>query len=224
MDHQRARNDRAKITQLKADDGGRQYDLAFIDNKVGETRSFNTKCLICQTKMAEAMTYFNAALQIARIIAEKVPGQYEWKAHLPITLTKIGSAMASQSLPDLNGALAQYAEALTLQKSLAEHYPDNVSILSNQARTQGLVGDILVRRNGPGDFEASRQAYQDAIAINEALLKRDPSSALWLGDLSAKYARFGTALKGAWRPKGRSLFSRKNCPSARSSSTRIRIK
>jgi tetratricopeptide (TPR) repeat protein len=195
VDYQRAQTIAQKLRNSKADDGGRQYDLAFIDNKVGETLQLQYEMLNLPDKMAEAMTYFNAALQIARIIAEKVPGQYEWKAHLPITLTKIGSAMASQSLPDLNGALAQYAEALTLQKSLAEHYPDNVSILSNQARTQGLVGDILVRRNGPGDFEASRKAYQDAIAINEALLKRDPSSALWLGDLSAKYARFGTALK-----------------------------
>ena len=188
IDYQRAQIIARKLNEAKPDDGGRLYDLAFIDNKVGET-------LQLLHKLPEAFVNFNSALDIARKLAGKATANYEWRVYLPITLTKIGNAMFRQSPPDFDGALAQYKEALELQQKLSADFPDNVTILSNQARTQGLVGDVLLRRNKPGDYELAIKAYEEAVAVSENLVARDPASALWIGYLASKYAHLGGALK-----------------------------
>ena len=193
-DYRRAQTIAQTLSERNPDDGDRLYDLAFINNKVGETLQLQYQKFQMPT-MPEATKQYQAALRIARVIAAKNPGQNEWKAYLPITLTKVGYAMASLDPPDLTGALVQYAEALDIQKKLVKSMPNNAIVLSNQARTHGLIGDALVRRNAPGDFERAKKAYQSAIEINQDLVSCDPASATWLGFLASKYRRLAKALE-----------------------------
>lgn len=166
----------------------RQFDRAFVDNKVGEI-------LQAQRKFSAAGKQFESALQIAREMAINSPASIERQAVVPSTLTKIGTLLAEQGTPDLDGALARYQEALMLQQELLRRAPGNAIILSNLAKSQGLIGDALLRRNLSGDFSRSKEAFQAGIKINEDLRDADPDSSLWLGFLAAKYARYGTALK-----------------------------
>ena len=177
-----------KLSVSKPDDGGRQYDLAFIYNKVGET-------LQVQQNFPDAKKQFEAALQISRAIAVKAFSEVEWQAYVPITLTKIGTLLMEQQPSDLKGALANFAEALAQQKGLAARVPDNTSILEGLARTYAFTGEALFDRDGPSDFEVARRAYLDAIGIIESLLRRDPGNALWLRSLAARYSRLGLELK-----------------------------
>jgi tetratricopeptide (TPR) repeat protein len=182
--YQRAQAIAAQLRDEKPTDGNRQYTLAFVDNKVGETQEL-------LHKPDEAMKQFTAALAIAKT----GPNKAEWVSYAPITMTKIGDLLESRHPPDFDGALQQYQEALKLQQELADQFLGNASILSNMARTNGLIGDALLSRDRPGDFEQALKAYNEAISIDERLSFRDPASALWLGYLASKYRRLARALE-----------------------------
>jgi tetratricopeptide (TPR) repeat protein len=53
------------------------------------------------------------------------------------------------------------------------------------------IGDVLVAQ---GDGPAALRAYQEGLAIAEALAKRDPANTAWQRDLSVSHDRIGDVL------------------------------
>jgi tetratricopeptide (TPR) repeat protein len=190
--YQSAQRIAQRLFDEKPDDGERQFKLAFINDKVGEIRQL-------QGNFDEAFKQFEAALKIIRITAAKDSAKVEWKAWFPITLTKIGFARFQQSekqgVRDYKAALDRYSEALARLKKLDDDIPGNSVIMSNLARTHRLIANVLVRQNGPGDYDNAITEYKAAIDISERLRATDPANAQWLVYLAPNYAQLGDALR-----------------------------
>ncbi len=172
------------------DDSSRLYDLAFIDNKVGET-------LQEQGNLTDAITQFNTALAIARKIAAMPSAIIEWQAYLPSTLTKLANAFAANGDPDT--ALTDYSEAISLQGDLLKKYADNDIVSANLVLSHRLKADLLAKQ---GKFDLAFTDYGDALDIAKQLVDKDSGNAIWLTYLAFTHDHYGNALNASGNVSG----------------------
>jgi tetratricopeptide (TPR) repeat protein len=85
------------------------------------------------------------------------------------------------------GALARAAEAYRAAEAAARHTGDERDLSVSQNR----IGDVLVAQ---GDRAGALAAYRAALAIAEALARRDPANTEWQRDLSVSQNKIGDVL------------------------------
>jgi tetratricopeptide (TPR) repeat protein len=166
--------------------GDRLYDLAFINNKVGELRQIDQD-------LPGALEQFRKALEVARKAAAADASNVAWQAIVPSTLIKIANALAYGKPRDYEGGLAQFAAALVMQEELLQRFPTSTVVRSNLATAYRGNADILVLRWQPNDFDQAVGQYSAAIDLMLPLSDRDPSNAAWLIALAPNYRSLGKA-------------------------------
>ena len=189
--YQQAQNIALALAKKSPDDLSSLYDLAFVDNKVGET-------LKQLGQSSDAMDQFNNALEIARKMAANPAATIEQQAYLPSTLVKIAGILVKT---DLQTALADYAEAISLQKALVAKAPRNDIVLGNLLLSYRANGDALLKDalTKQGDFQPAFDQFEAAIAVGKGLLNNDAGNALWLIYLASAYHHYGDSLISANR-------------------------
>lgn len=162
----------------------RMFDLAFIHNKIGEAMQI-------QKDYPGALAQFRAALDIAKKAAEADVSDMTRQSYVAATMVKIANTLQWQRPQDLDGALTNYAAALSIYEGLREKAPTNEVVLSNLASAHRGRADLLLERWASGDFAQAVEDYSEAIAIFSALSEKDPTNVFWRLRLAPAYARLG---------------------------------
>lgn len=176
-------------TRLAGEDANKgqwQYDLAFIDNKIGEN----------QNDTATATQWFNAALALAPKIAAMPTAKVEWKTLPAVTLTKIGKALVGDR--QFDKAINNYDDAIgQLQGLLKDSSVNNDAVSSNLANAYRLEGDALAAeaKTDASKYPLAFANFDAAIGIAKSLVDKDPDNADWLVVLAVYYREYGNALE-----------------------------
>jgi tetratricopeptide (TPR) repeat protein len=164
------------------------YQMAFIDNKVGE--AFHDK-----HDYSNATTQYNAALGYATSLAALSSLPPEQAAYLPSTLTKIGANAMDSG--DLASALDDFAKAIAKQNELRQQYPGNPVVLGNLILSHWANAAALDRQRqaNNGDFKAVFNEYDQALDAGTTLLDKDAENATWLSRQATTFDRYGAAVE-----------------------------
>jgi tetratricopeptide (TPR) repeat protein len=168
------------------------YNVAFVDNKVGETYE-----LLGQS--SDAMNQFNAALPIAHEVATAPSASVDQQAIYPSTLTKLGADLLKT---DAAKAQEYFQQAISFQEQILQNAPkDKAEVVSgNLLLSYRSIGDVL-----KNDAQATQSSYQPAfdqynaaIKLGNQLLTDFPdNTTLWLTYISGTYDRYVAGLKAA---------------------------
>ncbi len=159
-----------------------QRDLSVSYNKVGAV-------LVAQGHLAEALTSFEAGLDIIERVAKADPGNARWQYDLGISNERIGDIQMAQG--NLAAALKSYAAKRDIISRLAKSNPGNAGWQRDLSIAYEKIGDVL---KAQGNLAEALKSYQVYLAIAERLAKSDPGNALWRSDLAFSYDKVGDVL------------------------------
>jgi non-specific serine/threonine protein kinase/serine/threonine-protein kinase len=118
--------------------------------------------------------YINKAVQFLETASSQYPNDRQLKATLGRAYERSGTVLAEVN--DLNGALSQYQKSLTVLLMASDGSPVSQSAIGFAHKH---IGSVLAVQNKLDD---ALHHYKEALAIDEALLARDPLNG------QAKYA------------------------------------
>jgi tetratricopeptide (TPR) repeat protein len=198
---------RAAFTAKSSRDGGPEYDhdrwlrsrrdLATAHGRLGDV-------LIRQSKLREALTNYQAALAIRQDLLRFKPDDPGEQRGLATSYNKLGVvngelALAHHKLGEdtqkdanLEEALKNYRECLTIMQRLAAADPNNTSLKRDLAVAYDRVAEIV---GAQGKYEESLKLYRDNLAILDRLAASDRSNSSWQYDLAMSYAHIGDLFK-----------------------------
>ncbi|MEZ2333020.1 AAA family ATPase [Mesorhizobium sp. RCC_202] len=193
-DYRAAQTVAEKLVAATPEQGDRLFELAFIHNKIGETLQY-------QKDIKGALAQFRTALEIAKKSAAVDTRNITWQAYVPSTVIKMANALTYESPPDMDGAIATYSEAISMQEDLLKQAPNNNVVQSNLANGHRAKGDVLVtrwsQRRDPHDLDDAMKEFSAAISMLEELSEEDRENATWLTNLGPSYSHLGSAYEKA---------------------------
>ena len=113
--------------------------------------------------------------------------QIQWQRS--IALVNYGDIRRDRG--DLTGALANYNDALTVQRQLANRDAKNFQWQDDLSVTLVRIADVLKLR---GDIDSALAKYREALQLREKLAEQDPNNLDFLLDLSWGLEKLGGAL------------------------------
>ncbi|EAB6717831.1 tetratricopeptide repeat protein, partial [Salmonella enterica subsp. enterica] len=149
----------------------------------------------------EAAASYRAELDLAEKLAAAKPDDPARQAHLADAYQDIGSIendLIDRSKYTETGtepALAAFNRSIDISRALIAADARNAAYQRQLAMTLGKLGmlryfgDSNITRD---DSEAARNAFQEAIEINERLVAADPGNKLWVGDMVGAYESMAT--------------------------------
>jgi tetratricopeptide (TPR) repeat protein len=172
-----------RLAAQAPDNGTRQRDLMFIDQKIGD--------------LQQALGNFDDAIETYRIalnVIEKAlaadPKNRNWRRDAATTRRRIGLALSTKG--DFNGAMEQLKAALEVLGEVAKEYPTDNVAQSNLASNHRDLAVVYARHK---DLTNAAAEYRLAIASQETLVARDPANATWQSTLALFNAGMGGVLK-----------------------------
>jgi tetratricopeptide (TPR) repeat protein len=141
---------------------------------------------------ALALAAYQAALETRRQLAEDNPDSAQARRDLSVSQNKIGDFYLRRGGPGDDAlALVAYQAALETRRQLAEDNPDSAEARRDLSVSQNKIGDVYLRRGGPGDDALALSAYQAALEIARKLAEDNPDSAQARRDLSVSQSKIG---------------------------------
>jgi tetratricopeptide (TPR) repeat protein len=186
--YEKAHDVAQKLADKNPDDGTSLYNLAFINNKIGDTYQE-------MGDDANAIVWFDKALPFATKVAAMQSPAMEWQACLPSTMTKLGSALVESERFD--EGIGEYDQAIAKQEDLLNSGTGNNDIvLSNLLTSHRLKADALVQQGGADKtkFPLAFDEYEKALKIAKQLVEKDQGNTDWLGALSTVYDHYAKGL------------------------------
>lgn len=133
----------------------------------------------------EGLAAYQAALAIAKRLAQQDPANAEWQRNLAFNHERIGDVRRAQG--DFAGALATYQITLAIRQRLTQQQaPANPEWQRDLAFSYERIGDV---RRAQGDFADALAAYQTTLAIRQRLTQQAPANAGWQRNLAFSYER-----------------------------------
>jgi tetratricopeptide (TPR) repeat protein len=172
-----------RLVEMTPEDGSRQRELMFIDQKIGDVQQ-------AVGDVDDAITTYRTALAVIERVSAAAPRNRSWRRDVANTQRRIGQALAAKK--DFDGALEQFKTAIGILDDLErEDFRDNVT-KSNSAATHRLFAEVYARREEWGNASAE---YASAIAIQERLIAADRDNATWQYSLANLYAGMARILQ-----------------------------
>ena len=183
MEYQQAEKLARRLVEMAPEDGGRQRNVVFILQKIGDVRQ-------ALEDWPSAIAVYSAALEIMQSVVARAPANRDWQRDLANSLSRLGQALAGKG--DLDAALEQYRAAFKIRSELAAADRMDDVLQSNLATSHREIARLYAQR---GDLDAALAEYRIAIGIREDLLTKDPTNANWQISLAPIYAGAGEVLR-----------------------------
>ena len=178
-----AENFARRLVELQPDNPRAQRNIAFVQQKIGDTSQG-------RDKWDEAFTTYNDSLTILQKVVDSDPDNREWKRDLANTLSRLGQVLTGKS--NFDRAMEYFNAALKIRKELADDDKNDDVMQSNLATSYREIGRLYAKRD---KFDAAMEAYRTAIGIRDNLLSKDPSNAAWQVSLAPLYTELGAIYK-----------------------------
>ena len=133
---------------------------------------------------------FQESLRLARELADRDPGNLEWRAGLGASHFWLGHV--SWRRRDLDGALEQFRKYLAISEDLVAREPGNATWQLELGYAHGNVGTILQEQ---GDLDAAREALLASLAIKQELAEAEPNRADRQFELADAHNKIGWVLE-----------------------------
>jgi tetratricopeptide (TPR) repeat protein len=210
-----------KIISLKGEKG--EDDLIDAHMKVGDVHHI-------RQNYAEALDEYRAGLSICDAALGKFPGNLDFLRDRGSAFHRIAETQRAQK--SFADARTSYRQALAIQQTLVSQDPKDLSLKSNLAATYMHWGALekeagdAVAKEARKTFEArdSKLAFkefnestehldlavrnfQEGVAIDEELVKKDPGNPVWLDFLAPGYFSIADTIEETGRPKERLMKS-----------------
>jgi tetratricopeptide (TPR) repeat protein len=195
--YQQARDIESSLVAQDGTIGERVYNLAFINNKIGEAYEV-LPAKDAATRLGNvdrAITEFNAALPWANKAAGLPSAKTQWKAAPAVTLTKIGMALASKG--EIDQAISKYDQAIAeLEDILKDNSVNNDQASSNLASAHLRKADALRAgiKTDASKLSLTIAEYDAATTIFRQLSDKDVGNANRLTPLAGAYKLYGDML------------------------------
>jgi tetratricopeptide (TPR) repeat protein len=133
-----------------------------------------------------ALDFYRHAVALSRTAVEHEPEAIETRRQLADALS--GLAIAHDELRQLDQAIENHEQSLTLRRAVARQAPDDSTAVRLQCVELQRLADCRAAR---GQRSRARDLYAESLALEEQLAARDPKNPLLRDDLAATRRRIG---------------------------------
>ncbi len=179
---------RYSLSRLPDDPKLRQRAAEFLEQEV-DALAGETKTLIAQGKLAEALDAYRQDLDIAKHIAARDNVNTHWQFNLSCCYERIGDVLQAQGKPA--EAMEAYGEALPIFQWLVAQDSSNASWQLSLALSYNSAGNSL------SDQDKSVEAvdvYHQALSLFKQLASQNPTNSNFQYDIAITQSNLGDAL------------------------------
>ena len=189
-----------KVISIR-DDAPTEADLVDAHIKIGDVPEI-------RENYADAIKEYRAGLAAADAALQKFPGRTELLRNRGKAFYRIAESLRSEG--SLEEARKAYQAALDIQGPLVQNdppdSPDHASLQSNLAATYSHWG--LLEKNA-GNLGRARAKYEKAVALDDDLIRVDPTNPLWQSYAVPTYGALADILQAMNRPREALVYYRK---------------
>lgn len=177
---ERARQQYEKALPIREGRANKDPSNASLQNDLQHEYVAIADVLLVEPNVPGALEQYGRALVIGQRLAAADPGNANWKAYVADMHEKLSEAFVRDR--QFDAALGECTAALEIRKRLAGQFPDKRDRQTELATAYERMGDTLEAqgksKNEAYDRRDAVDAYQQGLAVIEALIRKDPGSGL----------------------------------------------
>jgi tetratricopeptide (TPR) repeat protein len=158
---------------------GSDRELSIVHNRLGDIQR-------ARGDLAGAERSFNAAMEIAKKLAESDPQDTDSERDLSVAHNKLGEIQRVRR--DLAAAERSFEAAMEIAKKLTQTDPQNTEWQRDLSVAHNKLGDIQQAR---GDLAEAERSFEATMKIVKKLAESDPRNVQWQSDLSVSHSKLG---------------------------------
>ncbi|MEM6946603.1 MAG: TIR domain-containing protein [Pseudomonadota bacterium] len=140
--------------------------------------------LLDRGETASALAAYEEALEIARDLVARDPGNLGYRRDVWVSLERIADVQLRGG--DASAALAAYEEGLEIARDLVARDPGNLGYRRDVSVSLDRIADVQLRS---GDAASALAAYEKGLEIRRDLAARDPGNLGYRRDVSVSLNR-----------------------------------